>query len=323
MVKTTGAVENDYLYDAFGNQVDEVSNQPFEWRVDEPPAPEADYNPFRYTGEYFDYETGYIYLRARYYDSSNGRFVSEDPIRSGNNWYSYCAGNPVTFIDPRGLATVNLVDYMNAMGANVLEFEVDGVKKATVTINGKRVTYTLNSGLIDDTVLNEKFGLPSFLTDADRKAEVGIAVIDGKLYKDFTIPINKALKIAEGYAKIHYLDLIWFYLEVTHGGTWDIKLKENWNETIAADTFPGQNTKIVVNGEITTPHELGNITYGYIGAACGFSLTTLLSGGDFAAGSYSGGVIGGVLGVFKLSDSLEDKKEIYKGYMWYNNRKKK
>ena len=103
VVKTTGAAENDYLYDAFGNQVDEQTNQPFEWRVDEPPMPEADYNPFRYCGEYFDYETGYIYLRARYYDSSNGRFISEDPIRSGNNWYAYCAGNPIRFSDPLGL----------------------------------------------------------------------------------------------------------------------------------------------------------------------------------------------------------------------------
>jgi len=110
VVKTTGAAENDYLYDAFGNQVDEQTNQPFEWRVDEPPMPEADYNPFRYCGEYFDYETGYIYLRARYYDSTNGRFVSEDPIRSGNHWYAYCGGNPVKFVDPMGLAFVNLME---------------------------------------------------------------------------------------------------------------------------------------------------------------------------------------------------------------------
>ena len=102
VVKTTGAVENDYLYDAFGNQVDESTNQPFNWRVEVAPTV-TDGNPFRYCGEYFDYETGYIYLRARYYDSSNGRFISEDPIRSGNNWYAYCGGNPIRFSDPTGL----------------------------------------------------------------------------------------------------------------------------------------------------------------------------------------------------------------------------
>ena len=104
MVATTGAVEKDYLYDAFGNQVDDETNQPFNWRVEAEPVAEADYNPFRYTGEYFDYETGYIYLRARYYNSANGRFISEDPICSGGNWYGYCNGNPIKFVDPMGLA---------------------------------------------------------------------------------------------------------------------------------------------------------------------------------------------------------------------------
>ena len=45
-----------------------------------------------------------IYLRARYYDSESGRFISEDPAKDGYNWYSYCGGNPVMFVDPSGLA---------------------------------------------------------------------------------------------------------------------------------------------------------------------------------------------------------------------------
>ncbi|HEX3043153.1 MAG TPA: RHS repeat-associated core domain-containing protein, partial [Bacillota bacterium] len=32
-----------------------------------------------------------------------GRFISVDPIKAGNNWYSYCADNPVRYIDPLGL----------------------------------------------------------------------------------------------------------------------------------------------------------------------------------------------------------------------------
>ncbi len=46
------------------------------------------------------------YYRARYYDPSSGRFVSEDPLRffSGEeNFYSYTEQNPVNFIDPFGL----------------------------------------------------------------------------------------------------------------------------------------------------------------------------------------------------------------------------
>ena len=48
------------------------------------------------------------YLRNRYYNPSNGRFTSEDPIRDGLNWYTYCGNNPVLFIDPWGLERIVL-----------------------------------------------------------------------------------------------------------------------------------------------------------------------------------------------------------------------
>ena len=74
----------NYEYDAFGNQKTNT----------------ADSNPFRYCGEYYDNETGFIYLRNRYYDPSIGRFTTEDPVKDGDNWYVYCGNNPVNAIDP-------------------------------------------------------------------------------------------------------------------------------------------------------------------------------------------------------------------------------
>ena len=47
--------------------------------------PYAYLNPFRYSGEYFDEETGFYYLRARYYDPTIGRFLTEDPAEDGTN----------------------------------------------------------------------------------------------------------------------------------------------------------------------------------------------------------------------------------------------
>ena len=76
---------SDTYYDAFGN-------------ITYGDAP----NPFGYSGEYHDSETGLIYLRNRYYDSTTGRFITEDPAKDGVNWYSYCAGDPVNFVDPNG-----------------------------------------------------------------------------------------------------------------------------------------------------------------------------------------------------------------------------
>ena len=69
-----------YAYDAFGNILENGV---------------TGYNPFRYNGEYCDEETGMIYLRARYYNSSIGRFITEDPAKDGLNWYAFCGNNPV------------------------------------------------------------------------------------------------------------------------------------------------------------------------------------------------------------------------------------
>jgi RHS repeat-associated protein len=47
-------------------------------------------------------DTGLVYMRARYYDPSVGRFVSEDPSCNGVNWYVYCRDNPVNLVDSDG-----------------------------------------------------------------------------------------------------------------------------------------------------------------------------------------------------------------------------
>ena len=84
----------DYSYTAWGEQqsVNETSS--------------FTNNPLRYCGEYYDYESGMTYLRARYYDSNIKRFISEDPIKDGLNWYSYAGNNPVMFVDPSGLVNI-------------------------------------------------------------------------------------------------------------------------------------------------------------------------------------------------------------------------
>jgi len=91
----SGTVIQTYKYDAYGNVTEQTG---------------TDENPFAYCGEYYDEETGFIYLRNRYYDPSLGRFITEDPVKDGNNWYVYCGGNPVVFTDPWGL-----VYYVNGL----------------------------------------------------------------------------------------------------------------------------------------------------------------------------------------------------------------
>ena len=71
---------------------------------------EADFNPYRFVGKYgVAYEdTDLYFMRARYYDPTTGRFLSEDPVWH-TNLYPYADNNPVTGIDPKG--TFNLKDF--------------------------------------------------------------------------------------------------------------------------------------------------------------------------------------------------------------------
>ncbi|EQB4819368.1 RHS repeat-associated core domain-containing protein, partial [Citrobacter amalonaticus] len=58
----------------------------------------------RLPGQQWDKETGLYYNRHRYYDSAQGRYITQDPIglAGGRNLYQYPL-NPVTKIDPLGL----------------------------------------------------------------------------------------------------------------------------------------------------------------------------------------------------------------------------
>lgn len=62
---------------------------------------------YRWTGREYDSETGFYYLRARYYSPTLRRFVAEDPIGTagGSNLYAYADGAPLEALDPSGTET--------------------------------------------------------------------------------------------------------------------------------------------------------------------------------------------------------------------------
>lgn len=66
-------------------------------------------NPMRFTGEYLDEPTGLYHLRARQYDPSLGRFLTQDPAAAPISdpyvaSYVYVRNNPMNWVDPTGMA---------------------------------------------------------------------------------------------------------------------------------------------------------------------------------------------------------------------------
>jgi len=79
-----------------------------------------------YTGEQFDTSAQQYYLRARYYDPSNGRFNRMDDF-TGNTQdpqslhkYLYCHANPVNGVDPSGKFFGSIVNVINTVAIRVM-----------------------------------------------------------------------------------------------------------------------------------------------------------------------------------------------------------
>ena len=83
-----GAQKNSYCYDAFGSLVQgELSGT----------------SDFGYLGKQNDPATSLYDYGYRDYKPQQARFTTVDPIRDGTNWFVYCNGDPVNFVDLWGL----------------------------------------------------------------------------------------------------------------------------------------------------------------------------------------------------------------------------
>ena len=51
----------------------------------------------------YDAVTGLTDYGFRDYSPAYARFITEDPIRDGANWFAYVGNNPVNWVDPDGL----------------------------------------------------------------------------------------------------------------------------------------------------------------------------------------------------------------------------
>ena len=158
VTNTDGDVVKFYNYDEFGNEEN---------------IAEGDNNPFRYSGEYFDAETGNYYLNNRYYTPASGRFITEDTYLGNDklsvslNRYTYCDNNPVMYIDSNGNT------------ATVAQFALGAIKEGTRETAKKKAKDSIRSLVTgqDNNASSDDYKV-TFVTNATKGGFSAIGMSD-------------------------------------------------------------------------------------------------------------------------------------------------
>ncbi len=89
LTDASGNVAGTYTYGAYGSVTSHTG---------------AASSALEFAGQYWDFETGLYYLRARYYDPATGQFVSRDPIAAiSRQPYAFASDTPLNSTDLSGL----------------------------------------------------------------------------------------------------------------------------------------------------------------------------------------------------------------------------
>jgi RHS repeat-associated protein len=200
LTNATGAVTDSYEYDAFGNSFTKSGTTP---------------NNYLYRGEQFDSDLGLYYLRARYYNPANGRFLSRDPFDGYTaipvtlHKYLYAGINPTNREDPSGRDLFEFafqtagddaaVPFLNSLGClSSIGFAAAGTELNAWTLGGVgsaaygcvssyiwpggKAFLTLKAGLDVGACL---FGLAQVVNDINQQIDY-TNVSQGTLYTDIS-----------------------------------------------------------------------------------------------------------------------------------------
>ena len=173
LTATNAAVTDTYVYDAFGVTITNTGTTT---------------NYYRYSGEQFDPNLGFIYLRARYLNPNSGRFMSRDAYAGSKqeprslHKYLYAFANPVNNVDPSGFdplsAAINGQIVHRRIGDDFKASRPSGriYGPSVSTILGLNLTVISLFPDLIDTETKEVYEIKPFLSFFD-----GVAQLEGYL----------------------------------------------------------------------------------------------------------------------------------------------
>ena len=183
LTDSTGAITDNYDYDAFGNLIASIGTTP---------------NNYLFAGEQFDPALAIYYNRARNYDQRQGRFWTAD-TNEGDLFdaatlhkYLYVADNPVSLVDPSGLefdlgstlGAINISEQMDvatakaeqAVGRRAIRTVVCEVGKCVVDLGIQEGVYIFMEEIAPGIVL------PYIGQSGELAARIATHIRDGKIF---------------------------------------------------------------------------------------------------------------------------------------------
>lgn len=144
--------------------------------------------------------------------------------------------------------------------------------------------------------------------------DAGVKIINGglKQYFDVSIPITNAVNSSKSEFASHKGDINWFIGQVKNQGKWNVKRNAQvWSSTLGISTN-SYNKSLIFYGRPVVIDDIGNITYGYLGKAAGFS-GNILKSGSMAYHIVNHGMSG-------FENEFSDERYVQLGVDWYNGK---
>ena len=258
----TGKYKTEYVHDALGNVAAEVSYNSAWYTLSgllsKNTMATKEYTPFGelmtedvsgfgYRGEYYNAQTGAIYLRARFYEPELNRFNQKDILRGdisvpvSLNRYAYVRNDPVNFIDPSGMSFKSSLENIQSKISDFCQSIKDTVSSIESKLTGnttpssaastiKKAANAITSSVANSMAAAAGQMLPN--SNASRSpvpSKVGV-----------TSPVNSRVSCGNGkygYGKISYNGII-YSIFVPEPGT--ILGDDGWRQT--DDKTYGKNT---------------------------------------------------------------------------------